>query len=483
MFGGIFEAIKNKINAEAEAIKKAAAEAAAKTAAETAAIQSSTKMKEEADTLAREVIKTRNRIRAIVGGATFLFLIGDYIYHDSETFIKWNMKRHIRMGSSVVNPSPSSTPEFAFPRTGTRQLPSLTNLPVILVGPSGCGKSTVLTDLALELKSKKIPVVHINFRKLDLNKDQQGSKPEVDKSKVDDKEAPRLGGDVLLSNLAKLLCDRINFPYRRSILAQLMPVASFDMFGVRLSFKDLPRELSVADKALELLFECCFEIAKEGPTPVLLFDEVYDMIRDKSLEKAGGDYLFRSLGELLCTTCVDNHYVKVRAVAASSSYHAVTQFKVRTRLKDDKLDVFRLLDIEPELIIARLVERGYTESEAAKILDVVGPRLRKLEGPLKGDPRPELQSWIEKQMEAAKDSFRLTFKPLDQKQRRQLISLFEILEKEGSVRYPGEFEQLIDELDLSRILYISNKGIIFQSRLHENYWAQNRDSLKEIYGQ
>ncbi len=77
-------------------------------------------------------------------------------------------------------------------------------------------------------------------------------------------------------------------------------------------------------------------------------------------------------------------------------------------MKDDKLRVFRLSDIEPELIHARLVVRKYSEDEATKILDVVGPRLRKLEGPLTDDPRPELQTWIKEQMGAAADSFRLT---------------------------------------------------------------------------
>jgi energy-coupling factor transporter ATP-binding protein EcfA2 len=480
-----------KAAAETQAIKNMEARADAKAAAETQAIKmnaetNKTKVATETEAIRMkfEAVKRRNRILSIVGGVTFLFLLGDYIYHDSEIFIKWNMKRHIRNGSSAatgINTSPSSASFYKFIRTGTRKLPPLGETPLLLVGPSGCGKSTVLHDFALELKSKKIPVVLVNFREFQIN-NQLGNKSGVDKSEVEDTGAPRPEGSILLSDLTEHICHRISFPYRRSYVTQLLSTATFGGFGINLSVKDIfPLDYFVANKAIDMLFECCVDIADEGTTPVLLFDEVYDLIKDNNLEKFGGGALFNKLGRLLCINCVDSQNLK--AVAASSSYKMVRQFKQRTVLKDDKVRVFNLLDIEPELLIARLIKIGYSENEATKFLDVVGPRLRKLISPLKDDPRPELQSWIEEQMVAAADSFSLTFNPLNQTQRRRLLSLLNILEKEGSVPYIGEYGPFIDDFDLSRILFISGGSIIFQSRLHETYWAQNRDHLKKTYSQ
>jgi energy-coupling factor transporter ATP-binding protein EcfA2 len=481
-----------KAAAEIEAIKMATKMKAetgrvadAKAAAVIEAIKMATKMKAEAGRVALEAVKirrSRRRIWASVGGTAFLLLLGDFIYHDSETFVKWNMKRKIRNGSSVTKAVSSlSAHFFKFPLTGLRQLPPLEDGPLLLIGPSGCGKTTVLHDFALQLRSNKIPVVLVNFRELQHDINHRESKPEMGRSKEGDTEAARQSdGTVLLTEIAKRICNRISFPYRRSFIIQLMTTASFSAFGMNFTIKDIfPLDFFVADKAIDILFECCEEISDEGVTPVLLFDEVYDLIKDNNLEKIGGGLLFNKLGSLLCRTCVDSK--KLKAICASSSYKMVRQFKLRTVLRDDKVVVFRLADIEPELIIARLIERGYSESEATKFLDVIGPRLRKLTGPLKSDPRPELQSYINAAMVSASDSFDLTFSLLDQKQRRQLLSLLEILEKKGSVRYEGENGKFIDHFDLSRILYISSGFIIFQSKLHETFWAENCDRLKTIY--
>ena len=453
----------NKIKAETETSKL-------KAEAETMAIRAKT----EAETMA---VKARYIFRKRIGRIALVIcaaLVGDFIYHECDIFIKWNMKRRIRQGDSVAKAQKTSYHStFLFPREGSRSLPPLGELPVLLVGPSGCGKTTALLERALSLKAMKRPVVVVNIRELQHGRD---SIHEV--------------GKIRLKDITERICDRISFPYRQSILGSTLSSAKFiiEKLGFSVSVSDVfPRDYFIAEKAIGTLFKCLAEIATEvdwrgnpvGMTPVLIMDEVYDLIKDEDLAKLGGTNLFRKIGLLLTIHCVDEKII--HAIVASSSYHMVSQFQLLTTLKETKVRVFNLLDLEPAMIIAHLQERGYSESEATRMLDIVGPRLRALSGPLKESPPPQVQSWIDQQMSIAGSSYRATFNSIDKTYWRQLISLLDDINQNGPVLYMGDNSVLFDRLNLSRVMCITDETICFQSRLHKNYWAQNHNTLKNLY--
>lgn len=115
------------------------------------------------------------------------------------------------------------------------------------------------------------------------------------------------------------------------------------------------------------------------------------------------------------------------------------------------------------------------------MLDVVGPRLRALSGPLDKSPLPDVQFWVDQQMKIATSSYRATFNSIDQAFLYQLISLLDKIEQNGPVLYMGSYSVLFDTLNLSRVLCIIDETICFQSKLHKNYWAENRNILKKLY--
>jgi hypothetical protein len=406
--------------------------------------------------------------------AFLAILIGDFIYHDSETFIRWNMKRLIRRGDSVNQGQSFLSPSILFPREGARSLPPVGELPVLLYGPSGSGKSTALLEFAKSLKATKSPVVFVNIREVQDNDDKTENSAE---SK--------------LKNVAIRICDRISFPYRRSFLWEVMSSSTFggERFGIRFNGSSVfHRDYRVADTALDFLFKCLAELATEvdwmgnpivNSTPVVIIDEAYDLIKDKGLASAGGKELFKRLGLLLTMYCVDEK--KIHAFVASSSYQMVSQFSLLTTLRGTKSRAYELSDIEPALIIARLQGRGYSEIDATRILDVVGPRLRLLSGPLQLNPRPEVQAWEHQQVKTVASDFTSTLISIDKEYRSQLIKLLDDLVQNRSVLYEGDKVNLCNKFDLSRVLYIPGQTIGFQSRLHKNYWTKNCNTLKEEF--
>ena len=139
----IFKRYTDKLQAET---KKAEAETAAlsmKAEAETAEIYSRAK-KVEAETAAlskkagSESAILKNKLiffkaRNILFAGTFLWLFGDYIYHENETIIMWRIKNCIRRGTSV----PPRFDKLAFVRESAKKIPSLSYIPIMLIGPSG----------------------------------------------------------------------------------------------------------------------------------------------------------------------------------------------------------------------------------------------------------------------------------------------------------------------------------------------------------
>ncbi len=97
-------------------------------------------------------------------GAKALFLLADYIYHESNTFIMWRMKRHIRNGETV----PPRLGGFSLKKAKLRrEIPFLIEIPLfplILTGPSRCGMTTALREYANDLKDENNRAVLISLR-------------------------------------------------------------------------------------------------------------------------------------------------------------------------------------------------------------------------------------------------------------------------------------------------------------------------------
>ncbi len=508
MFNAIKDYLKNKAEAEknkAEAIK-ARTEAEVNVSNERAkAIASEAAAKAEADRVASVARLFKKRLLIFSGVAVLTVasvLIGDYIYHDYEPFIKWNMKRHIRHGDTVPEMG-TITPTFLFPREGSQQLPPLSDLPTLLIGPSGCGKTTALHKFALDLKSQDVPVVMINLR-----------------GRYENNNQSRLqGGQEQLIQIAKRVCDRVYYPYRRSFLYSFFSATKYEKDGVVVEgIMMFPPQYYLLKDAINTVFDCCRELSVEikneekslmtqlkstlfwlvkrwrtdqsdekkldvvklsRPAPVIIIDEVHDLIKDTRLAKFGGLDLFELIGSLVTVNCIDDK--NMYAILASSNSLMVTELEKKCGMTLSRRSVFELPDIQPELIISRLQAMEYSESEVKMILDVAGTRLRQLRKPLASEPRPDILAWKDNILNETWISFQEAFSNVGDANYSKLFKLLDEIELNGFVNYEGDAQKLVRQFDLASIVYISLVKIEFQSRTHKLYWILNRDRLKKLY--
>ncbi len=422
-------------------------------------------------------------IPAAAAGVIGLVLVTQYIFRDSKTFIKWRMKYHIRRGDTVPEILvTSSTPSYFFSRNVTQQMPALSQVPIFLIGPTGCGKSTALHEYAVSLIESHTPTVLINLRKNQRNNDNNAS-------------GLTGSGVVQLEKLAESVCERTFYPYHRSFLHNLLSNVKFAKHGATVDGKDLfPSQYFLVDRAFETLFECLREISKETSkenimrlrrgdpvrtAPVLLIDEVHDLIKDSRLAKVGGNELFERIGTLLTGDCVDAK--RFHAILASSSNQMVNQFANRKMLVNPKSEIFEMDDFDHSVVSARLREIGYSESDVNEILNVAGTRLRRLWKPLNSDTLIDVQKWKNDQLSAASFSFKQAFALVGKSNWPYLVALLEDIRLHKFVAYHGDTAKFIDKFDLSFILYLSKEEVRFQSRTHELYWSENFEKMKKIY--
>lgn len=310
----------------------------------------------------------------------------DYAWCDSETVIKRNMKRRL-----LACERPPTVPALLEPmvRLETGQpAPELSFLVNVLLGPTGCGKSTVLKDLARAYLLAGVPTFLIGFR-VPMRDDRP-------KGPLSASEAVEL-----MDATARQVYSQVGFPARRSILGTVAEAFVATAEGVKVIFKVLAGKLEAEAEAtvklsssgsrLMTCFTYLFDVAKEvarerqatgvmqlAAAPVLLFDELEDLTKDSRLKKAGGQFVLDHLSCLLVNSGVDNKLVR-NCIAGSS---AKLVFALASPAKGFRLSYFYLADPTREAMLEALAGRNYSTSDAVRMVDLCGTRLRLFDGPL-----------------------------------------------------------------------------------------------------
>ena len=160
---------------------------------------------------------------------------------------------------------------------------------------------------------------------------------------------------------AHQIFSQIGFPLRRSFLAAAFS-RGFTLQGqhnqAELASSLTPRVVM----ALNLFFSACEElyrervaqgIPKRDAAPVLLFDEVQDLIKDDRLKSVGGADIFNMLAALIVSHSVDGQ--SVTTAFAGSSAELAFAFS-RTTARGNRWSFYDLKDPQPASMIGALVE-------------------------------------------------------------------------------------------------------------------------------
>ena len=485
--------------AEAEAtLKRADAETAAthkRADADTAATHkradadaAATRMRAEADAEA-----TRTRIDAEValhsrrfwskvalggvlsglGGALAL----DWYLHESRSYLKKRMAAQLR--SCTLPDIARLAPDMQL--LPTTQRPFLLGfLPTMVVGPTGCGKSTLLAVTAREASSKQKIAVFVRIRQ-PSSQATPNALPGVEEACAQ------------LDATAAQLFAQIGFPTRRAVLRNLLDrVESVKLGESSVEFK----AQCVRDRlltALRTLFaasaELCVERVEAGmprdvAAPVLLFDEVHDLIRDDRLARAGGRFLFDELAALLVAYGVDRRAVRA-AVAGSSALLSVEFDKAVAA--GARWAYYELQDPDAGTVRDALCAQGYSRADAEAMIQLCGTRMRLLEGPLTlGAKALGAEEFMQSSRAMAHRQFADLLRASAAPDARLFAdTLNAVLASElDKRRAPPTLSRNFTERHAekaSKVMFMRLDGsLVFQSRLHAGIWKHSHKEFAHL---
>ena len=476
--------------AEVAVLRARAAAEAARAEADVAAkraLAAATTMRAEADAAAKRAllveraaeaaggdIARRLRAARALGVAAVIFaplawLARDYYVHESRTYIRRRMLqtlRECRLPPSVDAQRPPLLPAAQQPLT-------LGLLPTMLLGPTGCGKSTLLADLARTAvaPSAPAPTVFVRLR-----------------VPVSEGAAGPVGeGATLLDSAAAQFYEQIGYPRRRSFLGSVLSRGATVM-GELTQVELAPESTRLID-ALGLLFSVCEELRFErvaagisalDAAPVLLFDEVQDLIKDVRLKNAGGSLVFQTLATLIVAYGVDRGVVRV--VAAGSSAELFFAFQATTA-KGNRWSVITLADPAHDTVEGALEARGYSRDEARKMIALCGTRMRLLREPLeKGPAACSAAVFVESVAASGCAAIESVFARLDAESAARLARALDSVaaadaagDARGARPTKEALPRCMHDADVSSALYVTpDRRLFFQSRAVARAWADTR---------
>jgi hypothetical protein len=478
------DAVTRTSQADADAAMLRAKADAAKTQAEADAAM----LRAQADAARAQAGATRAqaeavaiRLPVIAAGALGIFLVADFVLHDVKSVQRWRMLRKLRR--CEVPKTALAMPVRPLPMESVPL--SLSHRPTLLLGPTGCGKSMKLALTARALAQppassglQRCPVVYVRIRQPGGERRAAGS---------DGAEAT-----AQLAAIAQQVYAQIGFPERSSYFGTMKSMTTRHKVG------DMEWDMRTRttrgrfEEALGLLFEVAEQLHNERlaagvpiehASPVLLFDEVQNLIKDSRLASAGGNFIFKQLAVKLLAFGTDRRAVRT-AVAGSS---ALLRYKLEpTAASWPRLECHDMADPPRPVIITALTGMGYTEDEANSMVDLVGPRLRLLERPLeKGAEEVSCSDVLASARGDVQAHLDFTFSGLDAAARRDLARLLEqIFESEAQGAPAPSFLDLspaMRDMDVSKVLYVRCRyGITFQSQLHRVVWGELRNTPKYV---
>jgi energy-coupling factor transporter ATP-binding protein EcfA2 len=419
----------------------------------------------------------------LVGAGVVVAVAADIYLHESPTHIKRRMHRTL----ALCKPPSTLAPPPKAPLPVIQEPLWLGFLPTLILGPSGCGKSTLLSGIVSSLP-KPAPVVLVRMR---LPAMRSAASTEVAGE-----------GLTLLNDTAKQVFSQIGYPLRRSFFGGILSR------GITLGKGQIQVELQSHEtrdrlvSALRMLFEVCEELKLErektlGPldaAPVLLFDEVQDLIKDDRLKLAGGEVILKMLGTLLVAYCVDRR--AVRAAVAGSSAELYFAFAACSPLHNARWKYYDLKDPGQAAVTAALEAQGYTTEEALSMVELCGTRLRLLEVPLtEGKLRCSAARFISSSLALGSSAFAAIFSKLSKADAAQLCKLLDGIEACEAAQDAAAQKVAAQEVvarptkdmlpaalihaDVAPILFVTRENeYFFQSHLHRRTWLLLRSKYR-----
>jgi hypothetical protein len=248
----------------------------------------------------------------------------------------------------------------------------------------------------------------------------------------------------------------------------------------------MPASGSRAIAALNLLFEVCEEIKNEriesgvsdiDAAPVIVLDEVQDLIQNVCIKEAGGEAIFAVVGTLLASYGPGRH--AVRCVVAGSTAEVYFLISKLSAARNGRVAFFRLRDPSSEAMSSALVQRGYSSSDADTMIALCGTRLRLFEEALRVGPAgASAATFLDSARFDAITDFSSVFSGLDNVETAALVRALDALcadpcadaARMRSLDALFSSESL-QHIDTSPILYLDReRRFSFQSQLHSNTW-------------
>jgi hypothetical protein len=291
-----------------------------------------------------------------------------------------------------------------------------------------------------------------------------------------------------VDSVATQIYAQIGYPPRRSL------VGSFLTHCVAFLRQRSQAGLAAPDSgprlidALVALFSVCAELRNEraaagvsalDAAPVLLFDEMHDLIKDAQLKAAGGSGVFGALAVLIVSHSVDR--LDVRTVVTGSSAELDFAFS-ETVARGNRWHYHDLADPAPGVVVAALVARGYAESDARAMTALCGTRLRLLARPLAlGAAEVGAAAFLDETAAAGRASFAKIFGRLDASSATELVRVLDAVAAcgAGDVQDSRPTKKSLPAaaraMDMAPILYVDRSSrLSFQSALHATAWARVR---------
>ena len=463
-------------------VQKAQAEAAATRNRAGADMQKA--QAEAAATLNRTAWRQAGAFGALALAAA---LATDWVLHEDDTFIKWRLAARLRSCRVPAAAVASPVPMEELPVQRRPFVPDFR--PVMVLAPTGAGKSTLLAAAARATASADAhhvpaPAVLVRIR----HTPSMDERPEPSAAGGVSEAALGKAARDMLGATAVRVYEQIGFPTRRAMLHRLFERGiSVRHQGVEYEMQEAERTASRLVQALEALFDVAASVGRErvaaglsrwDAAPVLLFDEVQDLICDDRLARAGGSAVFKALARLLVVHCVDSHAVRA-AVSGSSALLSI--FFDRTVASGFRLITYSLPDPEPEAVLRVLRARGYTADEAADIVALCGTRLRLLDEPLKlGAAVIGARAFMDTARATADAHFADLLAAASDADARALVSALDAALRceAGTCDLPpmlGRAFTLRHAEAASKVLFLRpDRTLVFQSRLHAAVWRGER---------
>ena len=352
----------------------------------------------------------------------------------------------------------------------------------MVLGPMGCGKSTLLATLARDHATRNgvqppTPAVFIRLRL-------PSSQAPLPTSVAEEHK--------LMDSAAAEVFRPIGYPPRRALVFSVPGALYRDLaliFGPKEVDLTSPSSQRACD-ALRLLFDVleqlCHERERAGvprvqAAPVLLLDEVRDLVKSPRLAELGGRAVFDTLAQLLVMYCVDRRVVRA---AVSGSSAALSMEFDRTVASGSCWRYYELRDPEEGAVLDALRVQGYTADEAAQLVSLCGTRLRLLEPALaQGAARVRAHDLMATGKAVASRHFYDLFRRLkgtDAALMLRVLDQAEAAEASGGAPPKLSADGMSDALlaQASKVLHVRlNGSLVFQSKLHRAVWPRVREEL------